>query len=156
MKRILTSAILAIAALGSSQIYAAANGTATGTFDVNIGLTSLCQVNASATNPATITNMSFSYTSFQTTDALASTSFGVRCTNTLPFSMVLDATSVTDAATNLAYTLALPVTSGTGDGTSQSFTVNGKIVAGQVGTCSTGSCNNSLGAGKTRTLTVTY
>jgi spore coat protein U-like protein len=156
MKRILTSAVLAIAALASSPIYAAANGTATGTFDVNIGLTSLCQINASATNPATITNMSFTYTSFQAGDALASTSFGVKCTNSLPFSLGLDATSVTDAATNLAYTLSLPVASGTGDGTSQSFTVNGKIVAGQAGTCNVGSCDNSTGSGKTRTLTVTY
>jgi hypothetical protein len=64
--------------------------------------------------------------------------------------MALDATSGTIVGLN--YTLALSQASATGNGVTQTYSVNGNIAGGQAGTCSTASCSGS----QTRTLTVTY
>jgi spore coat protein U-like protein len=82
--------------------------------------------------------------------ANASTTFGVTCTSTLPYTMALDATSGTVLGLN--YTLALSAASGTGNGVLQTYAINGSIAAGQPGTCATGSC----AASQPRTLTITY
>ncbi len=146
MKKLALAALLGFAAVGMS----AQAATATGNFDVTINLTSACEIASSPT-------AAFTYTSFQATAATFSSSFNVRCTNTLPItSIALDSTSVTDAATNLAYTLALSGAPTVGTGANQSVTITGSMAANQAGTCATATCTNSASANKQRTLTITY
>jgi spore coat protein U-like protein len=116
----------------------------TSPFTVTVITTNSCQI---ATPPG---NINLTYTSFQAGAAAANTSFGVRCTTALPYTMALDATSGTIVGLN--YTLALSQASATGNGVTQTYSVNGNIAGGQAGTCSTASCSGS----QTRTLTVTY
>lgn len=120
------------------------------TFGVSVITTNSCQISVT---PGPVT---FNYTSFQPAPALASNSFGIRCTTGLPYTMSLDATSLTDNAVNLSYTLAVSQASATGNGATQTFSVNGTMAAGQSGTCAVASCTNAAATNKTRTLTVTY
>ncbi len=95
--------LLATAGLIGASVNAQA-ATATGNFNVNIALTSKCEINSTAAaTGAVITDIDLTYTSFQTTAATGSTGFNVRCTNSLPYTLALDSTSVTDAALNLDY-----------------------------------------------------
>lgn len=143
-------ALLAVLFAGMVSMSAQA-ATATGTFNVNINLTSACTVD---TLPTAAT---FNYTSLQATAATFATTFNVQCTNTLPIvSVALDSLAVTDAATNLAYTLALAGVPATATGAAQAVTVNGTMAAGQAGTCATPTCTNAASANKTRTVTITY
>jgi len=123
--------------------YGNLNSTATGAFGVSIITNAVCNL---TTPPSDIV---FSYVAFGPV-ANASTSFGVTCTSTLPYTMALDATSGTVLGLN--YTLALSAASGTGSGVLQTYSINGSIAAGQPGTCATGSCAPS----QPRTLTITY
>ena len=151
MKKLALASALALTAMLTAQTQAA---TATGNFDVAITLTSACVY-------AKTSDIAFAYTSFQSTAAAQTTSggFTVKCTNTLPYTMALDAAgSYTDQATNLAYTLALSAAGATGTGLAQTFSVTGSIASGQAGTCATlgGACTNSASTNKQRTLTITY
>ena len=133
--------------------------TAAGTFNVNLTLTSKCEINSTAAaTGALITDLAMSYTSFQASAATGSTSFNVRCTSSLPYTVALDSATVTDNALNLVYDLSLvaPVGGGTGTGLNQGYTVNGSIAAGQGGACATASCTNAAATNKQRTLTITY
>lgn len=117
----------------------------TATFGVTVITTNTCQISVPPGN------VSFTYTSFQAAAAAASTSYGVRCTTALPYTMALDATSGT--LFGLTYTLSLsPAASGTGTGATQTYTINGSIAGGQAGTCATAVCTGS----QTRTLTVSW
>lgn len=148
MKKLVLLVAALLAGLGSMSVQAV---TATGTFPVNINLTSACTVNTA------LTAATFNYTSLQATPATFATTFDVQCTNTLPIvSVTLDALAVTDAATNLAYTLALAGVPATATGVAQAVTVNGTMAAGQAGTCATPTCTNAASANKTRTVTITY
>lgn len=147
MRNILAFIVTAVMGLGSLSAQA---GTATGTFIVNINLTSSCAVD---TVPTAAT---FNYTSMQVAAATFATSFNLQCTNTLPIvSVALDSLAVTDAATNLAYTLALGATPAS-NGAANPVTVNGSMAGGQAGTCITATCTNAASANKTRTVTVTF
>jgi len=97
-------------------------------------------------------DINFIYTSFQAAVANASTTFSVRCTSALPYTMALDATSGTIASVNLSYALALSQTSATGNGVPQSYSINGTMAGGQTGKCATATCS----ASQTRTLTISY
>lgn len=121
-------------------------GTAinTSTFNVTVLTTNTCQL---AVPPG---NVSFTYTSFQVAAAAASTSYGVRCTTGLPYTMSLDATSGT--LLGLTYTLTLSPASGTGNGATQTYAINGSIAGGQSGTCASALCTGS----QTRTLTLSW
>lgn len=147
--------ILALVALAASMATLSLNAqatTSTGTFNVLINLTSACVYTKTA-------DVTFNYTSFQAAAATASSGgFTLQCSNTLPYTLALDATSVTDQATNLAYTVALSAASGTGTGIAQAYSVTGSMASGQAGTCAAagGSCTNSTSTNKTRTLTITY
>ena len=153
MKKLLIATTAALAAM-SAPVHAL---TATGTFNVVINLTSKCEINSTnAATGAVISDLTFAYTSFQTTSSTASTGFNVRCTNSLPYSLALSGSSVTDTAVDLAYTLALSAATGTGNGADQAFTVTGNMAAGQAGTCATATCSNTAATNKTKTLTVTY
>ena len=155
MKKIALIAAMAGVALASS--FSAQAATETGTFNVNITLTSKCLLTTSAAT----TDINFDYTSFQNTNQAATSggSFGLQCTSGLtPTSFALDATTVTDAQTNLIYTLTLP-TPLQGNGNVQTYTITGNMASGQSGTCGTGPavpCTNSTSANKQRTLTITY
>lgn len=110
-------------------------------------------VNVSATCQISVPpgNVDFTYTSFQTTDAPAATTFGLRCTKNTPYAISLDANP--GPLLGLNYTLSLsPASSGTGNGLTQIYSIAGSIGAGQAGTCGTGTCSGT----HTRTLTVTY
>lgn len=115
------------------------------TFGLSIGVATACMLSSP---PGDVL---FRYTSFQTTPALASTSFGVTCVNGTAYSMALDSNS--GSLLGLDYTLSIsPVGSRTGTGMSQSATINGSMAGGQAGTCSTPTCTSS----QTRTLTISY
>jgi spore coat protein U-like protein len=123
--------------------YGPSNFTDTGTFGVSIATPATCSLSNAPGNVV------FNYVTFGSA-ANASTTYGVTCTNYLPYTMALDATSGTILGVN--YTLALSASSATGSGSQQSYTISGNIVAGQAGTCASGSCSASQG----RTLTVSY
>ena len=149
MKKFLVS-VIAAASVFAVVVPVHAASSLPSNFDVNITLTSACQM---TTSPS---NVLFTYTSLGAAAASTGGGFGVQCTNSLPYTLALDATSVTDAAVNLTYTLALSATSATGNGSAQSYTITGGITAGQVGTCTGATCNNSTSGNKTRTLTIGY
>jgi hypothetical protein len=149
MKKLSISAIAMIAAFAAVAPSAQA-ATATGTFPVNITLTSACTVD---TLPTAAT---FAYTSLQVAASTFATTFNLQCTNTLPIvSVALDAVAVTDAATNLAYSLALGATPAS-TGAANPVAVTGTMAGGQAGTCALASCTNAASANKTRTVTVTF
>lgn len=140
-----TLAIAAALAAAFAAIPAANAATATGNFNVTVNLTSKCEVTSAPTDVA------FTYTSFQAAAATATGgAFTVRCTNTLPYTMSLDAAAGTVSGLN--YTLSLSSASGTGNGAGQNYSVNGSMVSGQAGTCALGSCAGT----DARVLTVTY
>lgn len=158
MKKLVISAFALLAGFVSASALAA---TATTTFPVNITLTSACAVTTAPTAVA------FSYTSNQATAATATgTSVGITCTNTLPYTVSLagatgNGYNVTDAKTNLAYTLTLngtaaDLTGQVGTGTAQTVSIGGTMAANQSGTCATASCTNAGSANLTQTLTITY
>ena len=162
MKKILTAAVLAITGAFCMNANAL---TAVGNFNVAVSLQSQCQINT--TNPAgaaTITNIAIAYTSFQTAVTNANTTFNVRCTNTLPFSLALDAG--TGSASGITYLLAIGTAATTnivtavtslasqvGTGANVAYFVSATAAAGQAGTSlvNTVSVVNSA-----RTVTITY
>lgn len=104
LSRILVGLLAAAGLVGASVNAQAA--TATGNFNVNVTLTSKCEINGTAAaTGAVITDIALAYTSFQTSAATGSTSFNVCCTNSLPYTLALDLTTVTDQALNLDYPL---------------------------------------------------
>lgn len=127
------------------------NAGETSTFVVTIITPSNCSL---TTPPGPV---AFTYTAFQGSAATASTTFGTTCTNLLPYTMALDATS--GVVSGLNYTLAIrnsadtaDVTGGSGTGLLQNYRIKGTLQPGQAGTCTTGSCVGS----DPRTVTITY
>jgi spore coat protein U-like protein len=116
-----------------------------------------------------VTPVSFTYTSLQG-GAQAGTggNFNVTCTNTLPYTLGLQAgngaavppgastITVTDAAVALQYQLGLSAAGGTGNGVAQAFNVTGTMAANQSGTCATASCSNAASGNKVQTLILNY
>ena len=158
MKRILTAtAIAAALTAGNAQA-----GNTSGTFTVNVTLTSACTLSA-------VTAVDFAYTSLQAAVANATGGgFSVSCTNTLPYTFGLQAgngaatppgaatIAVTDNAVNLNYSLGLSAAGATGNGAAQAFSVTGTMAGSQAGTCATASCTNAAATNKTHTLIVNY
>ncbi|MBX3656819.1 MAG: spore coat protein U domain-containing protein [Ramlibacter sp.] len=96
------------------------------------------------------TNMVFSYTSFSATPQVASQSFNLRCSNSLPWSLAVSPASTT--LLGLGYTLGLSPASGTGTGADESITITGTLPAGQAGTCAAATCSGS----QAHVITITY
>jgi spore coat protein U-like protein len=118
---------------------------ATTTFGITVLTTNTCQLSVPPGN------VNFVYTSFQAGPANASTSFGVRCTTGIPYTLALDAPGGT--LLGLTYTLSIaPSTAGNGTGATQTYSINGTIAGGQGGACVAGVCNGS----QTRTLTLSW
>jgi spore coat protein U-like protein len=158
MKRIIAASLVA-AALGASNAQA---GSTSGQFNVSITLTSACTLGA-------VTPVAFAYTSLQGSAATATGGgFSVTCTTSLPYTFGLQAGSgaatppgaatvaVTDNVVNLGYSLGLSAAGGTGNGSSQAYSVTGTMAASQAGTCATASCTNGAATNKTQTLIVNY
>ena len=103
--------------------------TATGNFNVTVNLYPKCEV----TVPGSA--LTLSYVSFQTTASTNTADFGIKCTNTLPYTLAL--TGASGTLVGLSYTLSLPGTTGTGNGNSQTVSVTGTVAANQAGTCTT-------------------
>ncbi|HAL38802.1 MAG TPA: hypothetical protein DCP03_12115 [Polaromonas sp.] len=163
MKKILSIAALSMLTLSGLLTAPAQAATAvqSPTFNVNIGLTSVCQI-------STLPTAAFTYTSFGA-QATTASSFDVRCTNGLPITSIrLDddaggiatglTQSYTDQATNLIYSLTLGSVPTAGSGFAQTVTLNGLMGASQGGNCAVagGACTNSASTNKSRTLTITY
>ena len=143
-----------VLAIGAALVVSTGAQAATvpSTFNVNITLTPKCEI------ATTSTDLAFAYESFQMgAQPATGGGFSLRCTTGLvPVSFTLDSASVTDAATNLAYTITLP-TPLAGTGAAQAYSVTGSMAAGQAGTCALNAgCTNSASANKQRTLTITY
>ena len=159
MKKLMLAALLSGAAITAWVAQAASTS---GTFNVNITLTSNCTLSA-------ITAVDFTYTSFQGGAATATGGgYTVSCTNTLPYTFGLQTGSgaasppgaatitVTDNAVNLQYTLGTNAAGGTGNGAAQAHSVTGTMASGQSGTCATASCTNAAATNKTQTLIVNF
>lgn len=152
-------AVLGAATLGTGVSEAA---NTSGTFNVNITLTSTCTLGA-------IAPVTFAYASLQGGAAASGGGgFTMLCTNTLPYSFGMQAgnaapvppgaasINVTDnSGINLSYTINAPA-SGAGNGATQNLTVGGTMAAGQSGTCASASCTNAASTNNINTLIVTY
>ena len=115
------------------------------TFGVTLAVAAKC---ALSSPPG---NVNFAYTSFQTTQSVASTSFAVTCSNNTTYTLSLD--SATGTLLGLNYNLSLNKTGvQTGNGLAQSATINGTVASGQSGICTGSTCT----ASEVRTLTITY
>ncbi|HEY2627814.1 MAG TPA: spore coat protein U domain-containing protein, partial [Usitatibacter sp.] len=139
-------------------------GLAAGTYTDTVTMTLLYggATNPTATFPVTVVSpasctmttapgtVAFTYSAFRATAATANTTYRVTCTNLLPYTMALDAT--TAVISGLQYSLALSSSGGTGTGAAQLYTITGTMPANQAGTCATASC----AATQARTLTITY
>jgi spore coat protein U-like protein len=115
----------------------------TPTFNVSITTPGTCVL---STVPG---NVVFTYTAFGTAQN-ANTTFGVNCSNLLPYTMALDASN--GVVSGLLYTLSLSATSSRGTGVAQTHTISGTMAAGQAGGCSAGPCPSS----NAHTVTITY
>lgn len=146
MKKIALVAAMAAALVSSFSAHAA---SVNGGFNVEITLTSACEI---TTAPGQIT---IGYTSFQGTNATGNTTFGVRCTTALPYTISLGSASGTDNAgfgpqtaganTSLNYSLAVDGGGRTGTGlTAITHTITGTVASGQSGSCVTATCTDTL------------
>lgn len=126
-----------------TMAYGATASTAVSSFAVSISTPSTCSVTAAPGNVV------FNYVAFGPVVTPSST-FGVTCTLSLPYTMALDATSGTIVGLN--YTLALSASGSTGTGAQQTHSINGNMVAGQAGTCVLGTCSGS----QARSITISY
>ena len=154
MKKIVLASALGLAALVSSMS-AQAQTLVTGNFNVRVNLTPVCQLttNTNATSTGT-TDLIFNYTSFGAA-LTPSSSFLVKCTSGLAYTLALDGTGFggTTTALGLNYTLALAAGATAGTGANQTYTINGSMAAGQAGSCATpAGCTNTTA----RTITLSY
>lgn len=117
--------------------------TATAGFGVSISTPATCAISSPPGNVV------FNYTSFGPA-INPSTTFGVTCTLSLPYTMALDATAGTIVGLN--YTLALSTPNSTGTGAVQTHSINGNMAAGQSGVCAVGPCSGI----QARSITITY
>lgn len=142
-------ATVAVTAALAAAPFSAHAATATSNFNVTVSLTASCSITSGPTDVA------FTYQSFQGTDATSTGgAFGVRCTNTLPYTMSLDST--TGTVIGLNYSLTLPTGPFAGTGAIQNYTVSGTMVADQSGTCATSPDVSACSGSQQRTLTITY
>jgi spore coat protein U-like protein len=119
--------------------------TATGTFPVAITVPFSCNISLA---PGTVAFGT--YTAFGP-PLTASTSFGITCSNTLPYSVAVSPSY--GVINGLNYSVAPSVSSTAGTGIQQLFSINGAMPGGQAGTCATGSCPLAT---LSHVLTLTY
>lgn len=96
-------------------------------------------------------NLAFNYTAFSATAQTASTSFMLRCSSGLPWSISVSPNPA--VLQGLRYTITPSPASGSGNGnTGQAVTLTGSMPAGQAGTCSGPTCSGS----QPHTVLITY
>lgn len=148
MKKILLPLATALAVLGAADASAA---TSNAPFNVTVNLTAVCAVTS-----AGISDVAFTYTSFQTTAAPSSGgNFNVKCTQGLGYTFSFTPSgNGTMPTTGLTYTLTAPA-GGTGNAANQAYQITGSMAANQGGTCATvgGVCNDT---DNTKQLTITF
>ena len=124
------------------------------TFAVAVTVNAACTI---STLPGTVDFGT--YTAFQTSAKTASAPFGIKCTNTTPYTLSLSPNAA-GVVSGLSYSLLLntspsgglhPLAS-TGNGSPQPYFINGTMPANQPGDCPTASCVGT----NIHTLTVTY
>ena len=123
-------------------------GVSAGTFPASITYPATCTITS-------VADVNFgTYVAFRNTPLVSlAANLVIDCTNQLPYSMALDATS--GVVVGLNYSLATSWVANSqlrGTGPGQIYTITGTMPTGQAGTCSTGTCTGS----DTRTLIVTY
>jgi spore coat protein U-like protein len=137
--------------IGLTLTHTAGPGSVPGTAPVSITMGANCTVSQAPTN------MTFNYTGFQTSALVATSNFGVTCTNTTPYRLSFGTATVamgngtvptgssisSGTAAGLAYSLTLNTIGWVnGNGVEQSHTITGTMAGGQPGDC-TGSCTAS-------------
>jgi len=158
MKKLLTFAMVGYASMFAMVPVVNAAQTTQG-FNVNVTLTPKCEINS-------VGDVNFVYTSFQVgASAATGGAVSLRCTNTKPYEVSLDAYSGT--VIGLAYSLTIDgvgadKTGVTGSGlTNKTHTLGGSMAGGQAGNCGTavvpgvGPATDCTGS-TAHTLTVTY
>lgn len=96
-------------------------------------------------------NLTFNYSAFSTTTQTSSTSFLLRCSTGLPWSISVSPSIAT--LLGLRYQIAPLPASGSGNGnTGQAITLTGTMQAGQAGTCALPICSGS----QSHTVFITY
>lgn len=117
--------------------------TITGTAPVTLYAPALCTFTTAAGD------INIPYAAFGA-QVTRSTTFAVRCTTGMPYTM---ATDVTEAVlTGVRYTLDLSAMTANGTGGSQSHTITATVPAGQAGACTGASCVGT----RAHTLTISY
>lgn len=113
------------------------------TFYVDVG--NQCEFN---TYPG---SLSFNYTAFSATAQTSTTSFMLRCSSGLPWTVSVSPNPA--VLQGLRYTITPSPASGSGNGnTGQAVTLTGSMQAGQAGTCTGPSCS----AAQAHTVFITY
>jgi hypothetical protein len=128
----------------SAIYYGSGLAVVTGTHDVTIYGQASCVINP------TPGNVTVPYPALSTTNVVRTTSFGARCSATMPYSLAISPASGTLAGIN--YNVTLPSYSATGTGAVQTHTVTITAPSGQAGTCAGAVCTQT----QTHTLTITY
>lgn len=155
MKRLFAAALVGCASV-MVLVPAANAATTTGTLNVNVTLTSKCEIQS-------VGAMNFTYESFQATDSDAQANVSWRCTNTLPATMDLDTAGPGYSGTVIGLNYGLYWDAGRTDQATQNIAgvggpgankvVYGRMGSGQSGDCAVGSCS---GGPVAHTVTITY
>ena len=116
----------------------------TGTHDITIYAPASCVINPAAGN------VTMTYPAFSAAAVTRNTTFGVRCTVGMPYTLAVAPATGTLAGVNYTATLGTNASNGTGAVQTQTVTITAP--AGQAGTCAGASCT----ATQTHTLTITY
>lgn len=96
-------------------------------------------------------NLSFNYTAFSATAQTSTTSFMLRCSSGLPWTISVNPSPA--VLQGLQYTITPSPASGSGNGnTGQSVTLTGSMPAGQAGTCNGPTCSST----QAHTVFITY
>lgn len=162
-----------IVAIGFAALLAALSGVthaqATSDFNVKLDLASRCFVNIDTTTATSqdTTDVTLSYDAFQKDDEDGSTTFNVRCTKNLGYT--ISVASDTGTIAGITYYLKLvagstaqyasasgsaAITTGlAGTGADQPYTIGVRAAKGQAGDCLTSSCT---GGSQSHTITVAY
>lgn len=143
--------------LDTVVVYLSSNQTAcrnnasqdfSGSMQVSISTVPACQI---ARPP---TDMVFNYTSWQVDPAPSSSSYDIRCSINLGYTMNL--LPATGTASGLAYSLMLNNSGGTGNGAIQTYTITGAMPANQIGTCTLAAGSTTCSETNQHTLQVNY
>lgn len=128
---------------------ALSRGTVTGapfTFPVSIYHPASCVISPT---PGTI---ALAYTSFSATPVTGGTTFGLNCTNNMPYTLSLNAYAGTLLGLNYTLLLNNGTLGTTGTGSVVTIPIDATIPAGQSGTCALATCN----AAQTHILEIAY